>query len=392
MNLQKVYSLFDVELVEGKGCKVYSDKGVEYLDFYGGHAVISIGHSHPFFVSEMKSQMDKMIFYSNSVKNQQQVNLANQLGRLSDCEDYELFLCNSGAEAVENALKLASFQTGRNKVLAIKNCFHGRTSAAVNATDNEKIKAPINKSFETTFIEMNDLVGLEDALNTNAYAAIIIECIQGVGGLDEASNEFLQAIEAHCYKTYTTFIADEIQSGFCRSGHFFAFQQSGVKPDIITVAKGMGNGFPIAGVLTKADFIDSWPGMLGTTFGGNHLACTACNSVLHVIESEDVLENVNRVGQYLKEAMLKINGIMEVKGRGLMLGAKFDFPIKELRAQLVYNQNLFTGSSKDPNQLRILPPLNITMEDVDVFIERLILGLKDFNKVPVFSETTNLKN
>lgn len=378
MNLQKVYSLFDVEVVKAKGCKVYSDKGAEYLDFYGGHAVISIGHSHPYFVSEMKNQIDKMIFYSNSVKNQLQIKLANNLSRLSQCKDYELFLCNSGAEAVENALKLASFKTGRTKVLSIKNGYHGRTSAAINITDYDNIKAPINTGFETSFIEMNDIVALKDALNTNTYAAIIIESIQGIGGLDQATDAFLQAIEINCKKTNTPFIADEIQSGFGRSGHFFAFQRSGVQPDIITVAKGMGNGFPIGGVMTRIGFIDSWPGMLGTTFGGNHLACTACNSVLHVIESEDILDNVNIVGPYLKEALSTINGIVEVKGRGLMIGAKFDFPIKALRAKLVYDQLLFTGSSKNPNLLRILPPLNITKKDVDDFIVRLRLGVEEF--------------
>ena len=378
MNLQKVYSLFDVELVKANGCKVYADNGAEYLDFYGGHAVISIGHSHPYFVSEMKSQIDKMIFYSNSVKNQLQVSLADKLGRVSQCVNYELFLCNSGAEAVENALKLASFKTGRIQVLSIRNGFHGRTSAAVNSTDNDKIKAPINKAFETTFIEMNDIVALTEALSTNLYAAIIIESIQGVGGLDEASDDFLQAIEFNCKKTNTTFIADEIQSGFSRSGYFFAFQKSGVQPDIITLAKGMGNGFPIGGVMTKVGFIDSWAGMLGTTFGGNHLACTACNAVLHVIEEEGVLENVKSVGPYLKELLLTIDGVKEVKGRGLMLGVKFDFPIKTLRAQLVYHQHLFTGSAKDPNLLRILPPLNITKEDVNDFIARLRKGVEAF--------------
>jgi len=307
MNLQEVYSLFDIEIDSGKGCKVYSDIGAEYIDFYGGHAVISIGHSHPYFLSKLKTQMDKMIFYSNSVKNKLQEKLADDLGRLSGCKEYELFLCNSGAEAVENALKIASFKTGRSNVLSIKNSFHGRTSAAINVTDNEKIKAPINTTFKTEFIEMNDIDSLIEALQTNSYAALIIECIQGLGGLDQASAEFLNAIEIHCQKTNTTFIADEIQSGFCRSGDFFAFQKFDVQPDIITIAKGMGNGFPIGGVMTKTGFIDSWPGMLGTTFGGNHLACTACNSVLKVIESENILTNVRYVGQYLKESLSTID-------------------------------------------------------------------------------------
>jgi acetylornithine/N-succinyldiaminopimelate aminotransferase len=375
MKLQEVYSLFDVEPIKAKGCKIYTADGTEYLDFYGGHAVISIGHSHPYFVSQMKRQIDKMIFYSNSVKNQLQVQLAYHLGKLSGCVDYELFLCNSGAEAVENALKLASFKTERNKVLSIKNCFHGRTSAAVNVTDNQKIKAPINTRFETTFIEMNDIEALKKSLSTHTYAAVIIECIQGVGGLDEANDDFLKEIESICIQTNTAFIVDEIQSGFCRSGDFFAFQKSGVQPDIITIAKGMGNGFPIAGVMTRSGFIDSWTGMLGTTFGGNHLACTACNAVLEVIESEDILANVNTIGQYLTDAILSIDGVVEVKGRGLMLGAKFDYPVAALRASLVYENKLFTGSAKDPNLLRILPPLNISKDDVDCFIDKLRAGI-----------------
>jgi len=387
MNLQEVYNLFDIEPIYAKGCKVYSVTGAEYLDFYGGHAVISIGHSHPHFVSEMKNQIDKMIFYSNSVKNHLQVKLAEDLGRLSKCEDYELFLCNSGAEAVENALKIASFKTKRTKVLAIKSSFHGRTSAAVNVTDNEKIKAPINTRFETNFIKMNDIDAMKEALGTHTYAAVIIESIQGIGGLDQASDEFLQAIESYCNKANTTFIADEIQSGFYRSGDFFAFQKSGVTPDVITIAKGMGNGFPIGGVMTKSGFIDTWPGMLGTTFGGNHLACTACNSVLHVIESEDIMTNVKSVGQYLKKGLSAIDGIVEVKGRGLMLGAKFNFPIKDFRTYLVYNHKLFTGSSKDPNLLRILPPLNVTKYDVDDFLNRLRQGMEAFNVVPHDFET-----
>ena len=376
MELQKVYSLFDIEPKRGEGCRVYTDDSTEYLDFYGGHAVISIGHSHPYYVSEMKKQLDNMIFYSNSVKNSLQEHLAINLGRQSKCENYELFLCNSGAEAVENALKVASFQTGRHQVLSIRNAFHGRTSAAVNVTDNHKITAPINARFETTFIEMNDITAMKEALQTEKYAAIIIESIQGIGGLDMASDEFLQEVESTCRQTKTAFIADEIQSGFCRSGDFFAFQKSGVQPDIITLAKGMGNGYPIGGIMTREGYIESWPGMLGTTFGGNHLACTACNSVLHVIESEDILTNVNTQSEYLIKALQDIDGISEVKGRGLMLGAKFNFPVKELRAHLVYEHQLFTGSSKDPNLLRILPPLNITKQDVDDFILRLTRGIE----------------
>lgn len=387
MKLQEVYKLFDVEPVRANGCKVYTEDDTEYLDFYGGHAVISIGHSHPYFVSQMKNQIDKMIFYSNSVKNELQVQLANQLGKLSSCENYELFLCNSGAESVENALKLASFKNGRHKVLSIKNCFHGRTSAAVNVTDNQKIKAPINTRFETTFIDINDNDALKECLLTYEYTAVIIECIQGMGGLDEANDDFLKEIESFCLQTNTAFIADEIQSGFCRSGDFFAFQKSGVQPDIITIAKGMGNGFPISGVMTRTGFIESWPGMLGTTFGGNHLACTACNAVLTIIESEKIIENVNTIGQYLTLALLSIDGVKEVKGRGLMLGAQFDFPVAALRASLVYKNKLFTGSSKDPNLLRILPPLNITKDDVNNFIDKLRTGITEYNRTIATSKS-----
>ena len=371
MKLFDVYSLFEVEPISARGSVVVDKNGVEYLDFYGGHAVISIGHSHPHFVKLLKDQIDKMIFYSNSVENSIQERLALKLGEVSGLDNYELFLCNSGAEAVENAIKLASFYNGRKKVLAIKNSFHGRTSVAANITDNESIKSPINKTFECDFISMNDEEAFSNAINSKEYAAIIIEPIQGIGGLDMASKEFLELIEKEAKETDTIFIADEIQCGSGRSGHYFAFQIANVKPDIITMAKGFGNGYPIGGVLINAEKIKSSKGLLGSTFGGNHLACVAGLSVLEVIEQEELLSNTKQMGNYLIEQMKEIKGIKNIKGRGLMLGIEFDFPVAELRKELVYNNQLFTGSSKNPNQLRILPALNITKDDCDLFISKL---------------------
>lgn len=371
MNLFDVYPLFDIEPIRGEGCHVFDENGKKYLDFYGGHAVISIGHSHPHFVKKMEEQLSKMIFYSNSVQNGLQRELAEKLGKVSKCENYDLFLINSGAEAVENALKVASFKTGKSKIISLKKGFHGRTSAAVNVTDNEKIKAQINKRFESVLIEMNDETALKNELKKGDVAAVIVECIQGVGGLDSVSTSFLKTVETACAEHGAAFIADEIQSGFGRTGKFFAFQHHGVEPDIITMAKGMGNGFPIGGILIKKGAIEPWYGMLGTTFGGNHFACTACLAVLEVFEKENLIENAARVGEYLKNELSKIPEVKATKGKGLMCGAAFDFPIKEMRNQMVYEGHVFTGNAKLPNVLRILPPLNISEKEVDVFIGKL---------------------
>jgi acetylornithine aminotransferase len=380
MELLDVYTLFDLEPIKGKGCHVYTADGTKYLDFYGGHAVISIGHSQPVFIENLKQQMQKMIFYSNSVQNSLQERLATLLGEISDCENYDLFLCNSGAEAVENALKVASFANGRTKILAIKNGFHGRTSAAVNSTWNDKIKANINRGFETVFIDMNDHDSLQEHLKSETFAAVIIEPIQGVGGLDKADLHFLQNIEKCCQKTNTIFIADEVQSGFGRTGKFFAFQHANVQPQVITMAKGMGNGFPVGGILIKRNTLKINKGMLGTTFGGNHLACTAALSVLDVIKSEKLLENATNLGTMMREGLSIFQEVKQVKGQGLMVGAEFDFPIKRLREILLYEQQLFTGNASNPNVLRLLPPLNITEANVTDFFGKLTRGLEQLKQ------------
>ena len=376
MNLLDVYTLFDLEPVKGRGCHVYTADETKYLDFYGGHAVISIGHSHPVFIENLRHQMQKMIFYSNSVQNSLQKRLATLLGEVSDCEDYDLFLCNSGAEAVENALKVASFANGRTKVLAIKNGFHGRTSAAVNSTWNDKIKANINRGFETIFIDMNDHDSLEKHLKSKTFAAVIIEPVQGIGGLDKADSQFLQNIEKCCTENDTIFIADEVQSGFGRTGEFFAFQHADVNPQVITMAKGMGNGFPVGGILVKRNTLDITKGMLGTTFGGNHLACTAVLSVLEVMKSEKLLANATKLGTMMREGLSILTEVKKVKGQGLMVGAEFDFPVKRLREILLYDQQLFTGNASNPNVLRLLPPLNISEENVADFFGKLTRGLE----------------
>jgi acetylornithine aminotransferase len=370
MELFDVYPLYDVSPVKAKGIVVTDDKGVEYLDFYGGHAVISIGHSHPHYINRISAQLNKIAFYSNSVHNPLQVELADKLGRLSACEDYQLFLCNSGAEANENALKMASFHTGNSRVIAFTNSFHGRTSAAVAVTDNEKINAPINRQQKVSFLRFNDLVAFEEEVDPGDVCAVILECIQGVGGLDEPDTYFLREVEAICRERNIVLIADEVQSGFGRSGEFFAFQHHGITPDIISIAKGMGNGFPIGGILIR-DHIRPTHGLLGTTFGGNHLACAAALAVLEVIEKENLIENAAELGAYFKKKAAGIPQVVRVKGRGLMLGLEFDFEVSELRKRLIYRQKVFTGSAKDKYVLRILPALNITKEDLDLFFEAL---------------------
>tara|TARA_R110002012_G_scaffold50790_11_gene131367 strand:- start:4675 stop:5799 length:1125 start_codon:yes stop_codon:yes gene_type:complete len=370
MKLFDVYPLYDVTPVKAKGIEVWDDKGEKYLDFYGGHAVISIGHTHPHYVKRIKEQLDNMAFYSNSVQNPLQKELAKKLGEMSSCEDYDLFMCNSGAEANENALKMASFHTGKSKVIAFTNSFHGRTSAAVAATDNPSINAPINKQQEVTFLPLNDKEAFEKAITSDDYCAVILEAIQGVGGLDEPTTEFFQYIAEKCKENNVVLIADEVQSGYGRSGKFFAFQHHGIKPDIISIAKGMGNGFPVGGILIHDSFKPSY-GLLGTTFGGNHLACAACLAVLEVLEDENLMDNAAELGAYFKEKAAEIPQIKNVKGKGLMIGLEFDFEIADLRKKMILEQHMFTGSAKNKKLLRFLPALNITKEDIDLFFEAL---------------------
>ncbi|MCP4975964.1 MAG: aspartate aminotransferase family protein [Maribacter sp.] len=374
MKLFDVYPLYDVTPVSAKGIVVTDDKGQEYLDFYGGHAVISIGHAHPLYVKRLKDQLDKIGFYSNAVHNPLQVELATKLGKLSGCSDYNLFLCNSGAEANENALKMASFQTGKSRVIAFNNSFHGRTSAAVATTDNEKINAPINKQQKVTFLPFNNITAFANEIVKGDVCAVILESIQGVGGLDEPSSEFFKKVEKLCKDHNVFLIADEVQSGFGRSGKFFAFQHHGIKPDIITIAKGMGNGFPVGGVLIHESIKASY-GQLGTTFGGNHLACVATLAVLEVLEKEGLMENTKELGDYFLEKAKEIPQLKRTKGKGLMLGLEFDFEVAELRKKLIYEQHIFTGGASDKNVLRILPALNITKTDMDLFFEKLKIAL-----------------
>jgi len=370
MKLFDVYPLYDVTPVKAKGIEVWDDKGEKYLDFYGGHAVISIGHTHPHYVKRIKEQLDNMAFYSNSVQNPLQKELAKKLGEMSGCEDYDLFMCNSGAEANENALKMASFHTGKSKVIAFTNSFHGRTSAAVAATDNPSINAPINKQQEVTFLPLNDKEAFEKAITSDDYCAVILEAIQGVGGLDEPTTEFFQYIAEKCKENNVVLIADEVQSGYGRSGKFFAFQHHGIKPDIISIAKGMGNGFPVGGILIHESFKPSY-GLLGTTFGGNHLACAACLAVLEVLDDENLTENAAELGVYFKEKAAEIPEIKNIKGKGLMIGLEFDFEIAALRKKMIVEQHMFTGSAKNKKLLRFLPALNISKEDIDLFFEAL---------------------
>ncbi len=370
MKLFDVYPLYDVTPVSAKGIEVWDDKGQKYLDFYGGHAVISIGHTHPVYVDRIKAQLDKIAFYSNSVQNPLQQKLAQKLGKLSDCDNYNLFMCNSGAEANENALKMASFHTGKSKVIAFANSFHGRTSAAVATTDNPNINAPINKQQEVTFLPLNDFEAFEKAIVLDDHCAVILEAIQGVGGLDEPTTEFFQFIAKKCKEHNVVLIADEVQSGYGRSGKFFAFQHHGIEPDIISIAKGMGNGFPVGGILIHESFKPSH-GLLGTTFGGNHLACAASLAVLEVIENENLIENAAELGTYFKVKAKEIPEIKKIKGKGLMIGLEFGFEVAALRKKLIMEQHMFTGSAKNKNLLRFLPALNITTRDIDVFFEGL---------------------
>ena len=371
MKLFDVYPLFDVNIVKGKGCKVWDDKGQEYLDLYGGYAVISIGHAHPHYISKVNEQLGKLGFYSNSVVNKLQMELAERLGRISGYDDYQLFLINSGAEANENALKLASFTNGRTRVLSAAKAFHGRTSLAVEVTNNPKIIAPINANGHVTYLPLNDLPAWEKELAKGDVCAVILECIQGVGGIQLATEEFAQGLAAACKKHGTILICDEIQCGYGRSGKFFAHQWLGIRPDIITVAKGIANGFPMGGVLISPNFKPVY-GQLGTTFGGNHLACAAALAVLDVFEEEHLVENARVVGDYLINEIKQLNSdrIKDVRGRGLMIGIDLDVPHQEVRKPLIYEQHCFTGCA-GTNILRLLPPLCLTKAEADDFITRL---------------------
>ena len=374
MNLFDVYPLFDINIVKGKGCHVWDENGTEYLDLYGGHAVISIGHAHPHYVDMISKQVATLGFYSNSVINKLQQQVAERLGKISGYEDYSLFLINSGAEANENALKLASFHNGRTKVISFGKAFHGRTSLAVEATDNPKIIAPINANGHITYLPLNDIEAAKAELAKEDVCAVIIEGIQGVGGIKIPTPEFLQELRKACTEHGTILILDEIQSGYGRSGKFFAHQYAGIKPDIITVAKGIGNGFPMAGVLISPMFTPVY-GMLGTTFGGNHLACSAALAVMDVIEQENLVENAANIGSYLLEELKKFKEINEVRGCGLMIGMEFDQPVKEIRSRLIHEQKVFTGAS-GTNVIRLLPPLCLSKEEADEFLARLrkVLG------------------
>lgn len=377
MELFDVYPLFDIAIERGEGCRVWDGKGQEYLDLYGGHAVISVGHAHPHYVEAISSQVAKLGFYSNSVQNPLQQELAHTLGKVSGYEDYQLFLINSGAEANENALKLASFYNGRTRVLSAEKAFHGRTSLAVEATANPKIIAPINANGHVTYLPLNDLEAWRSELEKGDVCAVILECIQGVGGIRLVEASFLQGLRELCDKYDTVLICDEIQCGYGRSGKFFAHQWLDVKPDMITVAKGICNGFPMGGVLIAPKFKPVY-GQLGTTFGGNHLGCAGALAVLDIIESEQLVENARRVGEHLMTELLKMKEnpgegqrvhITGVRGRGLMIGIELDVPYKETRNRLIYEEHVFTGCS-GTHVIRLLPPLCLTMEEADEFLEK----------------------
>lgn len=374
MKLFDVYPLFDVNIVKGKDCHVWDDKGQEYLDLYGGHAVISIGHAHPHYVEAISKQVASLGFYSNSVINKLQQEVADRLGAMCGYDDYQLFLINSGAEANENALKLASFYNGRTRIVSFAKAFHGRTSLAVEVTNNPKIIAPVNDNGHVTYLPWNDVDAMKAELAKGDVCAVIIEGIQGVGGIQVPAPGFMQAIRQACDENGTVLILDEIQSGYGRSGKFFSHQYDGIRPDMITVAKGIGNGFPMAGVLISPKFTPVY-GQLGTTFGGNHLACAAAIAVLDVMKAENLVENAARVGAHLMEELKKFEGIKEVRGRGLMIGLEFENPIKEIRQKLLFEQKVFTGVS-GTNVIRLLPPLCLSMAEADEFLNRLHNVLK----------------
>lgn len=367
MNLFDVYPLYDLTPVSAQGCTITDEKGVKYLDLYGGHAVISVGHTHPHYVQRISDQLKTIGFYSNSVQNPMQAELAKKLGELSGYQEYNLFLCNSGAEANENALKLASFITGKKRIIAFEKSFHGRTSAAVAVTDNPKIIAPINDVHDRLILPLNDIDLLQKALLTGEVAAVLIEGIQGIGGCRVPDPDFLLAAAGMCKEMDVLFILDEIQSGYGRSGKFFAHQFAGIRPDVITVAKGMGNGFPMGGVLISPDY-KPWHGMLGTTFGGNYLACAAGLAVLEIMEQENLIENAAAVGGYLINELESFPQIRDVRGKGLMIGLEFAEPVVELRKKLLFEEKIFTGVT-GTHVIRILPPLTLTLTDASRFLE-----------------------
>ncbi len=368
MKLFDVYPLFNIEIVKGKGCHVWDKEGNEYLDLYGGHAVISVGHSHPTYVKAISEQVSKLGFYSNSVINSLQQTLADKLGKASGYDDYSLFLINSGAEANENALKLASFHNGKKRVLAFKHSFHGRTSAAVRVTDNPRIIAPVNEGLDVTYLPLNDPFAVEAELKKGDVSSVIIEGIQGVGGIQVPTDEFMRDLRTLCTQHGAVLILDEIQSGYGRSGKFFAHQYAGIRPDIITVAKGIANGFPMGAVLISPMFKPVY-GMLGTTFGGNHLACAGAIAVLEIMEAEGLIENARKVGDYLIRELLEFPEIKEVRGRGLMIGIEFENSIKEIRSELLFKEKVFTGVA-GTNTIRLLPPLCLSMDEAGCFLEK----------------------
>jgi acetylornithine aminotransferase len=375
MSLFKVYPLYEMTPSHAKGCYVFDKKGNKFLDLYGGHAVISIGHSHPNYVSSLSNQLNKIGFYSNYIINDLQEKVAKKLIDQSNCEAYELFMCSSGAEANENALQIASFHNNKSRIIAFKNSFHGRSNAALSATDNQNIKTKLNTKIDVTFLKFNDKESLIKEVSKSDVSAIIFESIQGVGGLDEPDTEFVKFLRETCDKYDICLIADEVQSGFGRTGDFFAFQKHDIKPDIIPMAKGMGNGFPVGGVLINKK-IKAKYGMLGTTFGGNHLACSAVLSVLNTLKEENLLKNSKNLGEYFKNKLSKIKSIKKIKGRGLMLGLEFDFDAKELRKNLIFKHSIFTGGSANKKLLRILPPLNITEHHIDMLYNALTIELE----------------
>ena len=370
MKLFDVYPLYDVNPEKAKDVFIYDNHGNKYIDLYGGHAVISIGHSHPEYVKNISGQLNKIGFYSNSVKNSLQEQLADLIVKYSGCEDYSLFMCNSGAEANENALKLASIHTGKSRIIAFRNSFHGRSNAAIAATDFKKFHSKLENRLDVTFINLNDSKTLKNEIKKGDVCAVLLESIQGYGGLDEPDKNFVLLIDSLCKKYNSCLIADEVQSGFGRTGKFFAFQEYEIKPHFICMAKGMGNGFPVGGLLINST-IKSEHGMLGTTFGGNHLACVASLTVLNVIEKEDLQQNAREIGNYFIENAKQIPEIINIKGRGLMLGLEFNYEVKEIRKKLIYDKKIFTGSSGNKNLLRILPPLTIKKKHIDIFFESL---------------------
>ena len=370
MKLFDVYPLFDITPVRAEDVFVYDEHGTAYLDLYGGHAVISIGHAHPIYVKNLTKQLNQIGFYSNAVKNPLQIKLAKELAEFSNCNHYELFMCSSGAEANENALKLASFHTNKTSIIAFENSFHGRTSAAVASTHNSKIIAPLNAQQKVDFLPLGDLGALEKILQKGTTCSVIIECIQGVGGLDQSTTQFYQGLEKLCRQYGAVLIADEVQSGFGRTGDFFAFQKHGISPHIISMAKGMGNGFPVGGILIAPEIKSSY-GLLGTTFGGNHLACVASLSVLEVLKNQQLMQNALKMELYFRQKAIEITQITQLKGRGLMLGLEFPFPVQELRKTLLFKHKIFTGSSKNPNLIRILPPLVIKEAHINTFFNAL---------------------